>query len=149
MPNFKSLFDAQGKKPNELRAKLKELDSRVDAALVSKIINYICLPIPEHAKAICDYFGCEITELYDPHELLQISQFEKPRPPKPKKRKTNEFNLNVRVERDLVERIFSPENMRRLGLVDKSSAIRSYLFQLDSKLARIIEKEKTSGKRSN
>lgn len=149
MPKFKSMLDSQNKQQKDLLEKIRQIDSRVDKSLLSKMVNYVCLPIPEQAKQICEYFNCEITELYDPHELLQISQFEKPKPSKPRKRKPNEFNLNVRVERDLVERIFSKENMRRLGLVDKSSAIRSYLLSLDSKLTRIIAKEKTSEKRSN
>ncbi len=147
MPNFKSLFDAQGKKQSELRERLKELDPRVDAALVSKIINYICLPIPEHAKAICDYFDCEITELYDPSELLQVSQLEKPKPEKSKKKKKSvEYNLHVQIERDLADRVFSKENMKRLGFVDKASMIRSFILQQDRKLARMDAKEKASKK---
>ena len=147
MPNFKSLFDAQGKKQNELRAKLKELDPRVDAALVSKIINYICLPIPEHAKAICEYFNCEITELYDPSELLLVSQLEKPKPEKPKsKKKSIEYNLHVQIERDLAEQVFSKENLKRLGFTDKSSMVRSFILQQARKLERMDAKEKASKK---
>ncbi len=150
MPKYKSLLDSQEKHQSDLLEAIKQMDPRVDKNLLSKIVNYVCLPIPEQAKAICDYLNCEITELYDSSELLQVSQLEKPKPTHPKKkRKPNEFNLNVRVERDLVERVFSKENMRRLGIVDKSSAIRSFILQLDRKLQRMEAKEKSSIKKED
>lgn len=111
------------------------------------MVNYVCLPIPEQAKVICDYLDCEITELYDPSELLQISQLEKPKPEKPKpKKKSIEYNLHVQIERDLAEQVFSKENLKRLGFVDKSSMIRSFLLQQARKLARMAAKEKSSKK---
>lgn len=147
MPKYKDLLESQGKRQSNLLEAIRKQDPRVDKILLSKMVNYVCLPIPKQAKIICDYLDCEITELYDPAELLLVSQLEKPKPEKPKKkRKPNEFNLNVRIERDLVERVFSKENMRRLGIVDKSSAIRSFILQLDRKLSRMDAKEKASKK---
>lgn len=147
MPKYKDMLLSQKKQQKELLQAVRQKDPRVDAGLLSKMVNYVCLPIPEQAKVICDYFDCEITELYDSSELLLISQLEKPKPEKPKiNRKSTEFNLNVRVERALIERVFSKENMRRLGIVDKSSAIRSFILQLDRKLARMNAKEKASKK---
>ena len=145
MPKFKTLLDSQNKQQKDLLEVIRKQDPRVDKSLLSKMVNYVCLPIPEQAKAICDYFDCEITELYDPSELLLISQLEKPKPEKPKKKKKPiEYNLHVQIERDLADRVFSKENMKRLGFVDKASMIRSYLLQQDRKLARMDAKEKAS-----
>lgn len=147
MPNYKSLLLAQKKQQKELLKAIREKDPRVDVGLLSKMVNYVCLPIPEQAKVICDYFDCEITELYDPSELLQISQLEKPKPAKPKpKKKSTEYNLHVQIERDLAEQVFSKENLKRLGFVDKSSMIRSFILQQARKLARMDAKEKSSKK---
>ncbi len=147
MPNFKSLLDSQKKQQKDLLEVIRKHDPRVDKSLLSKMVNYACLPIPEQAKTICDYFDCEITELYDPSELLQVSQLEKPKPEKPKKKKKSvEYNLHVQIERDLAEQVFSKENLKRLGYVDKSSMIRSLLLQQAKKLDRMDAKEKASKK---
>ena len=147
MPNYKSLLLAQKKQQKELLKAIREKDPRVDVGLLSKMVNYVCLPIPEQAKVICDYFDCEITELYDPSELLQISQLEKAKPAKPKpKKKSIEYNLHVQIERDLAEQVFSKENLKRLGFTDKSSMVRSFILQQARKLARMNAKEKSSKK---
>lgn len=147
MPNYKTLLTAQKKQQKELLQVIRQKDPRVDARLLSKMVNYVCLPIPEQAKVICEYFNCEITELYDPSELLQISQLEKPKPEKPKsKKKPIEYNLHVQIERDLAEQVFSKENLKRLGYVDKSSMIRSLILQQAKKLDRMDAKEKASKK---
>lgn len=147
MPNYKTLLTAQKKQQKELLQVIRKKDPRVDAGLLSKMANYVCLPIPEQAKVICEYFNCEITELYDPSELLLVSQLEKPKPEKPKqKKKPIEFNLHVQLERDLAEKVFSKENMKRLGYADKSSMIRSFILQQSKKLDRMDAKEKASKK---
>ncbi len=147
MPNYKTLLTAQKKQQKELLQAIRQKDPRVDVGLLSKMVNYVCLPIPEQAKVICEYFNCEITELYDPSELLLVSQLEKPKPEKPKqKKKPIEFNLHVQLERDLAEKVFSKENMKRLGYADKSSMIRSFILQQSKKLDRMDAKEKASKK---
>lgn len=147
MPKYKDMLLSQKKQQKELLQVIRKKDPRVDAWLLSKMANYVCLPIPEQAKVICEYFNCEITELYDPSELLLVSQLEKPKPEKPKqKKKPIEYNLHVQIERDLAEQVFSKENLKRLGFVDKSSMIRSLLLQQAKKLDRMDAKEKASKK---
>ena len=147
MPKYKSLLESQDKHQSDLLEAIRLQDQRVDKNLLSKMVNYVCLPIPKQAKVICDYFDCEITELYDPSELLQISQLEKPKPAKPKpKKKSTEYNLHVQIERDLAEQVFSKENLKRLGFTDKSSMVRSFILQQARKLARMDAKEKSSKK---
>ena len=147
MPKYKSLLESQDKHQSDLLEAIRLQDQRVDKNLLSKMVNYVCLPIPKQAKAICDYLNCEITELYDPSELPLVSQLEKPKPEKPKKKKKSvEYNLHVQIERDLADRVFSKENMKRLGFVDKASMIRSFILQQDRKLARMAAKEKASKK---
>lgn len=147
MPKYKDMLLSQKKQQNELLQAVRQKDPRVDVGLLSKMVNYVCLPIPEQAKVICEYFNCEITELYDPSELLLVSLLEKPKPEKRKsKKKPIEYNLHVQIERDLAEQVFSKENLKRLGYVDKSSMIRSLLLQQAKKLDRMDAKEKASKK---
>lgn len=147
MPKYKDMLLSQKKQQKELLQAVRQKDPRVDVRLLSKMVNYVCLPIPEQAKVICEYFNCEITELYNPSELLLVSQLEKPKPEKPKsKKKSIEYNLHVQIERDLAEQVFSKENLKRLGYVDKSSMIRSLILQQAKKLDRMDAKEKASKK---
>lgn len=147
MPKYKDMLLSQKKQQKELLQAVRKKDPRVDTTLLSKMVNYVCLPIPEQAKVICEYFNCEITELYDPSELLLVSQLEKPKPEKPKsKKKPIEYNLHVQIERDLAEQVFSKENLKRLGYADKSSMIRSLILQQAKKLDRMDAKEKASKK---
>lgn len=53
----------------------KELAKAIgtDEPMMSKFENYKCLPIPPMMKALCDELGCEVGDIYEPHEIFLTS----------------------------------------------------------------------------
>lgn len=59
----------------------KELAKAIgtDESMMSKFENYKCLPIPPMMKALCDELGCEVGDIYEPHEIFLTSPKVSPR----------------------------------------------------------------------
>ena len=48
---------------------LQAAGCRVDSSLLSKMENDLCLPTPPTADKLCNLLGCDIGDIYQPHEL--------------------------------------------------------------------------------
>ncbi len=146
MPRYKDLLQQQKKTQKDLFEVVYAADPRVDKPLINKMVNGICLPTPKQIEVICKFLNCEITELYSAHELLTIPVVEATKPINKRVREPNEFNLNVRIRRDLVNKVFSKENLKKLGYPSMADAIRSFVKGLEKQLDRldIAEKKETS-----
>ena len=53
----------------------KELAKAIgtDEPMMSKFENYKCLPIPPMMTALCRELGCEVEDIYEPHEVYLSS----------------------------------------------------------------------------
>lgn len=145
MPNYKGLLQEQNLQQKKLLEEIRAIDARVDKALLSKMVNYVCLPTPQQADVICKTLNCTISELYKPNELIVIpksSNAKKPYTP------TGMTNIHVQVEMQLVQRVFSKESMAKLGITSKSDCIRDYLKELAKRLDRIEIKESKQNEHS-
>ena len=55
------------------------------------------------------------------------------------------YNLTVEIPRDVAERVFAPEALRKLGYLGKSDFVRQAVAALDARLSTIEAKEKADG----
>lgn len=147
MPNYKGLLQEQNLQQKNLLEEIRTIDARVDKALLSKMVNYVCLPTPQQVNVICKTLNCTITELYKPNELIvipKLSNSKKPYTP------SGMTNIHVQAPMQLVQRVFSKESMVKLGITNKSDCIRDYIEELAKRLDRIEAKErKQNGKPNN
>lgn len=59
-----------------------------------------------------------------------------------RRRASNDFyNLTVEIPRDLAERVFSKNALRKLGYLSKSDCVRRLVEELDARLSAIEAKE--------
>ena len=54
------------------------------------------------------------------------------------------YNLTVEIDRDVAERVFTPEALRKLGYLSKSDFVRQAVAALDARLSTIEAKEKAA-----
>ena len=54
------------------------------------------------------------------------------------------YNLTVEIDRDVAERVFTPEALRKLGYLSKSDFVRQAVAALDARLSTIKAKEKAA-----
>ena len=89
----------------------KELarQTQLSESLVSKFNNYVCLPVPQDMKKICDALNCDVLDLYDKDEIL----FVKPKPRR-KKQEMDCYRLTVTLH-SMFRKYFEIENLRSLG----------------------------------
>lgn len=139
MPNYKKLFYEKNIQAKDIVEQLKNVQPKMDSSLFSKIVNYQVLPIPVTMNAITKLLDCRITEIYSPNELITI--------PKPKvSTPTGMANIHVQMDSTIVNRVFSRDNLKRLGYSSKTECIRQFVLDLNSKLDRIEKKEKENEK---
>lgn len=95
-------LQAQGITAKELAEKLS-----VDAPMVSKFVNYKCLPIPEMLGLICEVLGCTWEDIYSDKEL-----YVKPNKQKNGKR-VGYYKLTVELPQEA--RDFLKRNLKKCG----------------------------------
>ena len=142
--------------------KIHKTDPRVDTSLLSKFVNDVCLPTPRTLATICKTLACAPLDIYDPAEIaLTPSTLAQeatgggntgnPAPSteaakKRERRRVNGlYNLTVEIPRDVAERVFTPEALRKLGYLSKSDFVRQAVAALDVRLSTIEAKEKADG----
>lgn len=140
MPKYKQVIAKSGISQQELTNRVHSIDRRVDKSLMSKFVNYVCVPTPAQTRVINNILGCETQELYTTDELNYNFSAEYSQSTA-RRRASNVYNLTIEVDRDLVERVFSSEAMRLLKITNKSDYIRQCLLRLDRRLEKIKEKQ--------
>ena len=119
----------------------------------SKIVNDICLPTPITFKAICKTLSCAPLDIYEPCEIeLKERQQETEtkgaaavltegaRRSRERRKRNNLYNLTVEIPRDVAERVFSPESLRKLGYLSKTDFVRQAVAELDKRLYNLNKK---------
>ncbi len=162
MSRYKKVMLQRGVMQKEVSESVHKTDPRIDSPLLSKIINDICLPTPRTLETICKTLACKPLDIYDPREIAlippEIAQeatggglADNPAPSTEAARKRQRrrdkglYNLTVEIPRDIAERVFAPEALRKLGYLSKSDFVRYAVVKLDERLSTIEAKEKADG----
>ena len=159
MSKYKRLMLNRGVMQKDVSASVRAVDPRVDTALMSKFVNDVCLPTPPVLKAICKTLSCAPLDIYDPREIALVPAPTAAETPATgggqtvnantartrQRRRDNAFyNLTVEIPRDVAERVFAPDALRKLGYLSKSDFVRQAVAALDAKLSTINSKEKAA-----
>lgn len=164
MSRYKEIMFKKGILHKELLETIKRVDDRVDKSLLSKIVNDNCLPTPQKLDSICGFINCDVLDIYDIPEIDLLHSTSKLNNLSSKTQYaveiasnnvatlredrgglshgSNIYNLTVEIKRDIAERVFSKKALRKLGYLSKTDCIRQFVYALDKKYQKILEKEK-------
>ena len=162
MPRYKKLMIQRGVMQKAVAEKVHKTDPRVDTSLMSKFVNGVCLPTPPTLATICKTLACDPLDIYDraaitlaPPTSAQDAagggNADNPAPTaeaakkRERRRVKGLYNLTVEIPRDVAERVFAPEALRKLGYLSKSDFVRQAVAALDARLSTIEAKEKADG----
>ena len=162
MPRYKKLMIQRGVMQKAVAEKVHKTDPRVDTSLMSKFVNGVCLPTPPTLATICKTLACDPLDIYDRAEITLApptsaqdaaggGNADNPAPTaeaakkRERRRVKGLYNLTVEIPRDVAERVFAPEALRKLGYLSKSDFVRHAVAALDARLSTIDAKEKADG----
>lgn len=152
MSKYRGLMLKRGVMQKDVSESVRKVDPRVDTALMSKFVNDVCLPTPPVLKAICKTLSCDPLDIYDPREIALAPTPTAEETPatgggqavnadtartRERRRKNDFYNLTVEIPRDVAERVFAPDALRKLGYLSKSDCVRHLVAELDSRLTMI------------
>lgn len=162
MPRYKKLMIQRGVMQKAVAEKVHKTDPHVDMSLMSKFVNGVCLPTPPTLATICKTLACDPLDIYDRAEITLApptsaqdaaggGNADNPAPTaeaakkRERRRVKGLYNLTVEIPRDVAERVFAPEALRKLGYLSKSDFVRQAVAALDARLSTIEAKEKADG----
>lgn len=135
---------------------VRKIDPRVDNPLLSKFVNDVCLPLPKTLESICKTLSCTPLDIYDKREIDLIpktddetsgggkSTTSKAIKERTRRREKNLYNLTVEIPRELAERVFAPDALRKLGYLSKSDFVRQAVLKAAADLSTIERNEKAA-----
>ncbi len=155
MSKYKNLMISKGIMQKELLDNVRRIDQRVDKSLLSKIVNDICLPTPKVLDCICNVAKCDVLDIYDKQEINLLQKSNKnsalnaPNIVATARKDRgglshgdNVYNLTVEIRRDIAERVLNKNALRKLGYLSKMDCVQQFIYALDKKYQKILEKEK-------
>lgn len=160
MSKYKGLMLRRGVMQKDVAESVRRVDPRVDTALMSKFVNDVCLPTPPVLNVICKTLSCAPLDIYDPREIALAPQSttaaETPatgggravptdtQRSRDRRAKNDFYNLTVEIPRNVAERVFAPDALRKLGYLSVSDCVRHAVAALDERLSTITAKEKAA-----
>lgn len=122
----------------------KELAKAIgtDEPMMSKFENYKCLPIPPMMTALCRELGCEVEDIYEPHEIFLSSPKATVKVAKRERKKKDYYNLTVNLPPEA--RKFFKDALQKCGFKDITAWVNHCFERLKAKYAQILEDEKDS-----
>lgn len=155
MSQYRKVMINAGVMQKDVLQAVHRTDARVDKPLLSKIVNDVILPTPRQLAEICAALSCDVLDIYDPREIALAP--ETPRRAagksvatdaerKRKHRAENDvYNLTAEISGEKARRLFNPDALRKLGVLNKTDFVRqavdAALHILD-----VIEAAQESGK---
>lgn len=79
---LKEILEKKNKKAKDLA-----IEIGTDEPMISKFVNYKCLPIPKQMQNICNALDCEVSDIYEDDEVFYQNKHKK----EPKS--TNDFDF--------------------------------------------------------
>lgn len=155
MPKYKEIMFVKGIMQKEVLDGVRRSDPRVDKPLLSKIVNGICLPNKPTLDGICKALSCDVLDIYDRRELDLIpsdtpvatpSEGVNPHTQRTRRRRADNpfYNLTVEIPRDVAERVFDKESLRKLGYLSVTDFVRHAVDKLAARLDKIEANEKAA-----
>ena len=112
--NLKGILEKKNKKAKDLA-----IEIGIDEPMISKFVNYKCLPIPAQMKSICKSLDCKVSDIYKNEEIFYQETTKK----QPKSaEELNSYNLCVRLPNE-ARKYLASANLQRLGYKDKTQWI--------------------------
>ena len=134
-------------KQREVVEVIKKTDPRVDSGLYSKYENGVALPTPPQLKAICDFLGVSVSDIYADAEIDLKSC--KPVIGSAAVKTTEEpdtYNLCVRLERDVCKWLKSGV-LTACGYRNLKHFIAVCLVRLKKEYEKVVKAEKKKAAR--
>ena len=108
----------------------------LDEPMISKFMNYKCLPIPPDMKLICEFLNCAITDIYLENEIYMKEHKESSVSKEPEW-----YNLTVRLPRNAKD-LLNKANLKKCGYKDITQWITRCYERLEKRINKINQKEK-------
>lgn len=124
---LKEILEKKNKKAKELA-----IEIGTDEPMISKFVNYKCLPIPTQMKGICKSLDCKVSDVYTDEEIYYQSKAKKQaREPK----ELDFYNLCVRLPNE-ARKYLTTENLELVGYKDKTQWILACYKELVLKIKK-------------
>lgn len=124
---LREILEEKNKKAKELA-----IEIGTDEPMISKFVNYKCLPIPAQMQNICKSLDCKVSDIYKDEEVYYQNKAKK----EPKSTKELDFyNLCVRLPND-ARKYLASDNLKRLGYKDKTQWIMACYKELVLKIKK-------------
>lgn len=160
MSRYKKIMLQRGIMQKDVLTDVRKIDPRVDNPLLSKFVNDVCLPLPKTLEGICKTLSCTPLDIYDKREIDLIPHTDDETEnvgtsdgksttagaikKRTRRREKNLYNLTVEIPRELAERVFTPDALRKLGYLSKSDFVRQAVLKAAEELSTIERKEKAA-----
>lgn len=108
----------------------------LDEPMISKFINYKCLPVPPDMNLICEFLNCAITDIY-----LESEIYMKQNKASSEMKEPEWYNLTVRLPRKAKE-LLNKANLKKCGYKDITQWITRCYERLEKRIDKISQKEK-------
>ena len=124
---LKEILEKKNKKAKELA-----IEIGTDEPMISKFVNYKCLPIPAQMKGICKSLDCKVSDVYTDEEIYYQSKAKKQaREPK----ELDFYNLCVRLPNE-ARKYLTTENLELVGYKNNSKWILACYKELVLKIKK-------------
>lgn len=127
---LKEILRKKNKKARELA-----IEIGTDEPMISKFVNFKCLPTPEHMRAICKSLECSVLDIYSKKEVLYLDER---RISHKSDDELDWYKLTVRLPNS-ARKVLASQNLRQLGYKDKTQWIMACYLEL-------VKKQKTAQK---
>ena len=114
-----------------------------DKSVVSKIMNYKVLPIPEDAQKICNYLNCNILDLYELKEIVLKNIACKSNNKEVDKKY---YRLSVRLKLGGCNLLQQPKKLNELGYESIADWVRKKILELEEEYKRYKKQKRLNGK---
>ncbi len=133
---LKEILEKKNKKAKDLA-----IEIGTDEPMISKFVNYKCLPIPAQMQQICKCLDCTVLDVYEDNEVFYK---DKAKNKSKSKEELDSYNLCVRLPNE-ARKYLASDNLRRLGYKDKTQ----WIMSCYKELVKAIKKDRSQNAHRN